>query len=224
MKSLMIALCLMISGLAEARSPINFKNLTLSNVKINDDLNERLVVQVELAYLTNTMKLNIFDDRCGSLLPDEPNAIRCKAMAVLVESIETPFTMIQDGCGTVTYQVVDDRRPVDGNLTEMNFVDHSNRVCENNVPNLYVLDAKITSARGGKVRTYAAAGNNELSPVRPLQDDEAIYKALNVEEVDLNPGIVGAFRRQKSVGGLVCIASAVVVPNAKTSYSCTLNR
>ncbi|MBC7466347.1 MAG: hypothetical protein H7256_10175 [Bdellovibrio sp.] len=50
----------------------------------------------------------------------------------------------------------------------------------------------------------------------------AIYEALKAKVKVLNPGIVGAARLQKSVGGLSCIKATIVVPQAKPSYSCTM--
>ncbi len=51
---------------------------------------------------------------------------------------------------------------------------------------------------------------------------EAIYKALKVKAVNLNPGIVGVGRFQKSVGGLVCLREQIVVPNAKPTFECQI--
>lgn len=52
---------------------------------------------------------------------------------------------------------------------------------------------------------------------------EEIYNALNVEAINLNPGIAGASRFEKSVGGLSCIRSLIIVPNATPEYECILN-
>lgn len=52
---------------------------------------------------------------------------------------------------------------------------------------------------------------------------EEIYSALDVVEVDLNPGIVGASRTEKAVGGLSCIRELIIVPNAVPAFDCTLN-
>lgn len=49
---------------------------------------------------------------------------------------------------------------------------------------------------------------------------QAIYEALKVKEVALNPGIGGSYRVSKSVGGLVCIKSKAVVPDAQEEFTC----
>ena len=49
-----------------------------------------------------------------------------------------------------------------------------------------------------------------------------IYNALKIKEVRLNPGIIGVGRFEKSVGGLSCVRSVVVVPNAVPTYECTM--
>jgi len=51
---------------------------------------------------------------------------------------------------------------------------------------------------------------------------ELIYKALDVEAVNLNPGIAGSYRLGKSVGGLECVKSSVVYPNAQPDFTCSL--
>jgi hypothetical protein len=54
-------------------------------------------------------------------------------------------------------------------------------------------------------------------------DAAAIYQVLKVKEVDANPGIVGAYKYEKTVGGtdkLKCSRSAVVVPNAVETVFC----
>ena len=58
------------------------------------------------------------------------------------------------------------------------------------------------------------------APGVPGYDPAAIYQALKVKEKNLNPGIAGSSRLQKSVGGLVCVRSTIVVPGAVPSYVC----
>ncbi len=55
------------------------------------------------------------------------------------------------------------------------------------------------------------------------EDFEKLYKALRAKEVNLNPGIAGSSRIEKAVGGLSCIRSMIVVPNATPSYECTIS-
>jgi hypothetical protein len=59
--------------------------------------------------------------------------------------------------------------------------------------------------------TYAAASGQDK-----------IYKALNAEETVVDEGMVGARKTKKEIGGMVCLKTTVVHPNAKPSYSCAL--
>lgn len=56
-----------------------------------------------------------------------------------------------------------------------------------------------------------------------LYDAAKIYKALNVKEVNLNPGIAGSSRTEKAIGGLSCIRSLLIAPGSKPSFACTVD-
>ena len=45
---------------------------------------------------------------------------------------------------------------------------------------------------------------------------------MKVKEVALNPGIVGASRTLKQAGGLSCIRSLIIYPNAKPTFECDI--
>jgi hypothetical protein len=51
----------------------------------------------------------------------------------------------------------------------------------------------------------------------------AIYEALNVEAVHLNPGFAGIFRGLKSVGGLECVKTILQSSPKQPTYRCQLN-
>lgn len=77
-----------------------------------------------------------------------------------------------------------------------------------------------TVAQAGVPGSDVLRGRPVILPVN--KDAQAIYEALNVEAVHLNPGVAGSGRFGKSVGGLSCEMSRVIVPNAVAHYSCTL--
>lgn len=54
-----------------------------------------------------------------------------------------------------------------------------------------------------------------------LKDDAAIYNALNVRPVAINPGIAGKSGFAKEVGSLTCTRRELITP-APVEYSCTL--
>lgn len=54
------------------------------------------------------------------------------------------------------------------------------------------------------------------------ENDQAIYDALNVKEVAINPGITGSSAFAKSVATLTCTKRMIFVPHAVPSYACTL--
>ena len=63
----------------------------------------------------------------------------------------------------------------------------------------------------------AGVGQNSINA-------KAIYKALAVKAVVENAGIAGSSREIKSVGGLTCDKSRVIVPGAKASYGCSIEQ
>lgn len=51
---------------------------------------------------------------------------------------------------------------------------------------------------------------------------QSIYEALDVIEESLNPGIAGAYNIQKSIGGLICQKSRLILPDAPEVFACLL--
>ena len=56
-----------------------------------------------------------------------------------------------------------------------------------------------------------------------LANDQPIYDALDVEEFNPNPGMLGVITLVKEIGGLECAMTSVVYPNAEALYSCQLD-
>lgn len=220
-KITLIAICFLASAIAQARTPMAQNSVTLHNVEIDGVISESAVAIARLNLATQKLNVEIYNDHCGSFSPviDDQTVVHCMAMPSLINSFEVKYKVSDDGCGSKIYSGSKDLRPVDGNLVEIKLVDNSKRLCENVVAGLSVLEINSVAARGGK-KSFYAYGNEKLN----INNDEAIYNALNVKEVVLNPGITGASRTQKSVGGLVCEKTLIMVPNAVPTYSCSLNR
>ncbi len=56
------------------------------------------------------------------------------------------------------------------------------------------------------------------------QNFALVYQALNVKEVQLNPGMVGSSHFIKDVGGLSCERSSAVVMHPVTTYTCKVSK
>jgi len=86
-----------------------------------------------------------------------------------------------------------------------------------------ILMALVTSsfAFAGQ-ENYGIGGPNKASAYQPAQ----IYSALNVEEVDANPGVAGRRRTEKSVGGLTCSKElpAAITLKSKISFACEIDQ
>ena len=69
---------------------------------------------------------------------------------------------------------------------------------------------------------YGIGGPHKVSDYQPAQ----IYGALNVDEVDVNPGVAGRRRSEKSVGGLTCSKelSAAITLKSKIIFACEINQ
>lgn len=189
----------------------------LNHVEMNGSLESSFVALVETNSRTKKIKVSIVNDICGQY--SSGGGPRCMAASALVRSFELPFTDSRDACNSKVYQARRDLRPANGELTEISLTDSTQRTCDDLVmelPGIYVLTVNVDSLRGNPVRFLA------YDKAQPSRDDGAIYESLNVEEEVLNPGITGSSRTRKSVGGLVCEKSTIVVPGSMPSYSCSL--
>lgn len=204
------------STLVTSAHAADFSSTILHHVEIQNQLKERHVAIVALDGKNEVLSVSIIDDVCGKYAADGIGSA-CLAMPVSIANFELPYTKTVDRCGAATFEASEDKRPVDGNFVTVRFVDNSTDTCQPAVAPVQVLNIDVVSPRGSQVRYFAANTTAQL-----VRDDRAIYEALNVEEVDLNPGIAGSRRTQKSVGGLTCTKSLTIVPRAKPSYSCSL--
>ena len=177
-----------------------------------------------------TLKLRVLSDMCGQYDPSTKGLVHCMAMPIL--SLTVPYTEKMDSCRSSVLVGADDHRPSDGNNDAISLTDYSTSVCENVIANIFEVTATSTTARGNKTTTVTASGSPASHATgtvpapapSPSQkaDDRAIYNALNVSEVALNPGIAGLGRFSKTVGRLVCLKETLIVAKAKTNYSCSL--
>ena len=217
-KLIMASLFLFAAQFSQATSLQNTVVLKLDNVTVDDKSEDKYYVSTVINFSTQEMTVKILNDICKPLSLNAPS---CKAAPILVESFTAPYSARPDGCGSIEYKAVIDYRPVDGLRHEAVLLDHSKRICDDVRLGNFEITISETFPRGG-VQVTKAHGSPQV--YMSANNDEAIYKALNVKEVALNPGIVGASHLQKSVGGLVCTKSTVIYPNAQPTYSCALNR
>mgnify|MGYP006898468617 CR=1 FL=1 len=215
-----LALAFATTAFAANAEAAHHTSTVLKHVEAQGKLEERYVAIVALDSKTETVKVSILNDICGTFANDRIGHA-CLAMPALVDGFELPYKKTVDGCGVINYEARRDQRPADGLLVELNYTDYSKTDCEMFTPGLQVLQIDIDSLRGNPVKYYAF-NTESVAVEQSKRDDAAIYNALNVEEVDLNPGIAGSRRTQKSIGGLTCTKSLTIVPLAKPSYSCSL--
>lgn len=188
----------------------------LDQVELNGVVQRKYVAVVKPNLRTKKLNVEIINDICGSLSSANPGRIRCMATPITVAKYELPYSR-SESCGSKIYIAREDKRMVDGALIEITYKDHSRRMCTDLVANLKELSVKVETLRGTPFE-YTAYNGKAL-----LEGHAAIYEALIVEEEVLNPGIAGSSRTRKSVGGLVCEKSSVLVPGAQPHYSCVLN-
>jgi hypothetical protein len=186
----------------------------LNHVEMNGSLEPSFVAFVDTNSRTKKIKVTIVNDICGQY--SGSGGPRCMAASALVSSFELPYKVSTDVCNSKIYEARQDLRPAGGMLTEISLTDSTLRTCEDMLLGLHVLTVNVDSLSGNPVRFLA------YDKAQPSRDDGAIYEALNVEEEVLNPGIAGASKTRKSVGGLVCEKSTLVVPGSLPTYSCSL--
>ncbi|RYZ72436.1 MAG: hypothetical protein EOP05_11005 [Proteobacteria bacterium] len=128
MKSLFLLLALVFSVNANATSLYPGRAYTLPVVKLNG-LETDLTARVVLDHAEQTITVELFEDRCGQLLPAKLGEIRCMAAATLKNSYTVPLLSETKSCGSKVFKGEEDQRPVDGLFVSVELVDHSTRVC-----------------------------------------------------------------------------------------------
>lgn len=214
LSSIIVSMLAATPSISEAR-PVQ---TVLNHVELYGAEQSKEVAIVETDSRTKKIKVSFYNDICGQF--SDFSGHRCMAAASLLRSYELTYKSSKDACGSKVYTAREDKRPVDGALVEITFTDNSLRRCDDMTLGLHVLSLNVETLRGTPAKFVAY--NKVTAP--ELTGDAAIYEALNVEAEVLNPGIAGSSRTRKSVGGLVCYKSIVIVPGAKPSYSCTLTR
>lgn len=190
--------------------------MILDRVEMNGMVQPKYRAVVTPNLRTKMLNVEIINDICGSLFSPTPGRFRCMAAPVTIAQYELAYTK-SESCGSKIYTAREDKLMVDGALIEITYKDHSQRQCTDLVANLKELSIKVETLRGTPVE-YTAYNSKSL-----LEGHAAIYESLNVDEEVLNPGIAGSSRKRKSVGGLVCEKSLVMVPGQQPHYSCVLN-
>lgn len=128
MKSLLLALALVFSVNAHATSLAPGFTLTLPKVIENGE-KTGLTAVVFVDLVKNEIEVQLFNDRCGQLVPKAPGQFSCLAAATLVESHIVPIVGTRTSCGSVYYIGADDQTPVDGLKVDIEVADHRSRTC-----------------------------------------------------------------------------------------------
>lgn len=139
-----------ICPVSEARSIKAQDHYVLRNVTING-VNEGLVAEVTLNYVENKIQMTVLHDICGHYAELPPGTYRCMAMPIPRAELEVPMQKrAYDGCGSFVTSGVDEKRPVDGNRTEITVINHNTRKCDDVIRSLIEVRASTISLRGGK--------------------------------------------------------------------------
>lgn len=139
-----------ICPVSEARSIKAQDHYVLRNVTING-VNEGLIADVTLNYVQNTIQVSIVQDICGHYAELPPGTMRCMAMPIPRAELEVPMQKrAYDGCHSFVTSGVDEKRPVDGNRTEITVINHETRFCENVITSLIEVRATTFGPRGGQ--------------------------------------------------------------------------
>ena len=132
MKFAVLALTLLQSFFLFSTSPLLTSEIANGNVV---SATPALTSKVDFAtiivdYERNNVEVQLFDDICGSMLPVDPNVIRCRAMPIMKYRFKAPIKSIEnDVCGATVIKASLDQRPVDGALTEITLVDNRSLIC-----------------------------------------------------------------------------------------------
>lgn len=143
MKALIAALAMIVATPAFATSLKMEEEIVFQSVEI-DGQETKLTGIVTLNLFDHEATVRLYNDRCGSLVPSEPGTYHCLAMPTLAGEFTVKIQVKKDECGSVIYSGREDRRPVDGAMTQITVADHRERICENVVGEL--IEAQVFSA------------------------------------------------------------------------------
>ena len=137
---------------ANATSIRGHQTEVLTKVEINGEATPYVAV-LEMDYINSRMEVRIVNDICGSLTA-QPGQIRCMAVGATVDSFSAPIQNRGLSCGSAVYQGQEDLTPADGALTVIEVKDHSRRTCDDIVPGIIEVNAKVEAYRPRQVTTY----------------------------------------------------------------------
>lgn len=159
MKSLLFALALFVSVSAQATSLNPGFTLTLPKV-VEQGKVTGLVARVAVSHITNEIRVQLFDDRCGQLTPKKPGTITCKMAAQLVEEYTVPVVETRTQCGSVYYIGSKDETPFDGLKVDIKVADHSKRTCMDVVAQYSSATLRTEALRTRTVRVVKMLNQN----------------------------------------------------------------
>ncbi len=141
------------ASVSTLRSPISNQVVTLETVAIDSEPTS-YVGQLIIDDANDKLTLRIFDDPCGSLKPTE-GKMHCMAVASLVVEMSVPIIERTFPCGSVQISGFEDLSPVDGLRTEIEYVNHSSRLCKDIVPDLIAVEASTFNPWDNKTTLYS---------------------------------------------------------------------
>ncbi len=153
MKKVVMIVTLFLSSLVFANVPAN-PVLAPASVVIKDGVKTEYVATINVDLEEKSIKVQIWNDMCHSIIPLSPGAITCMAMPNLIVGFKVPITMIRSSCGSTIYAGSLNQMAVDGPLTNIAIQDNSTRTCRDLRPGKVETKIEVTNAWNGAKTQY----------------------------------------------------------------------
>lgn len=150
MKILVLLTALFTASIAQA-SP-GQREIVLPKVEINGEQSD-LVAVLHVNQALRTLTIDLFHDICHSYTA-LPGQITCMAMPSKKETLTANIVNESQSCGSKILTARSDDRIRDGIQTEIEFTDHSQRLCEDVIESAYIVEASTYNPWTQQKTTY----------------------------------------------------------------------
>lgn len=151
MKALVLLTALFTASIAQAQS-LAPRAIVLPNVEINGQKSE-LVAVLSVNQQLRTLTVSLYRDICHSYTA-LPGQITCMAMPALETTLTANIVNEASSCGSKILTAKTDERIRDGLLTEIEFTDHSQRICEDVIETTHLVEASTFNPWTNRATTY----------------------------------------------------------------------
>lgn len=152
MKTLFLALALILSGVATAHANPAIQREVFTRVEANGQPTD-LVVVVEMDLNRDVMVVQMYHDMCGHFRRPV-NGFRCEAMPKLYKVRAVPMARKYTYCGSLYFEGFQDRTAQDPERIEVKIENNRQRLCANYNPAVVIATIDLFDAGTNQITNF----------------------------------------------------------------------